>query len=361
MAMGQSRFPLAFREAVSLAPYTTLGIGGAARFFAEAETEPQVREALEFAEARGLPLFILGGGSNLVVSDAGFNGLVVRIAMRGIKHGRDGVVTAAAGEEWDSFVHHCVALNLAGVECLSGIPGSVGGTPVQNVGAYGREAGDVIVGVRVLDRSTMRVSALAPEECGFAYRTSIFNSSQRERYVVLAVTFALWPGGRSKITYPELLRHFGERQDPPTLIEMREAVMNIRRSKSMIIRPDDPDSKSAGSFFKNPFVPRAVALKAEEAARHRNTLKREEIMPQYPAPDGTVKLSAAWLIEHSGFAKGYSCGRVGISGHHALALINRGGATAKELMDLMRGIQDAVQAAFGVGLTPEPVFVGFDS
>lgn len=357
--MKQSHFPLVIREHVPLAPYTTLGLGGPARFFAEAGTEAHVMEALEFARIRGLPSFILGGGSNIVVSDDGFDGLVVRIAVLGIRRKRCGTVTAAAGEEWDQFVRWCVEHDLAGIECLSGIPGSVGGTPVQNVGAYGQEAGEVIHAVRVLDRAKQKVVELSNEQCGFAYRTSVFSTTKPQGFVVLAVSYALYPGGAPRITYPDLRRHFAERSSPPSLTEVRDAVLKIRKSKSMVLRPEDPDSKSAGSFFKNPFVSSITALRAEETARHLGTLKRDEVMPRYPMPDGRIKLSAAWLIEHAGFSKGYSRGCVGVSSRHALALINRGGATAQELLDLARDIQKAVHSRFDIRLTPEPVLVGF--
>jgi UDP-N-acetylmuramate dehydrogenase len=358
--MEQSRFPLVFQEHVALAPYTSLGIGGPARYFAEAETEFHVIEALEFAEARRLPVFILGGGSNLVVSDAGYSGLILRIALRGISHRQDGIVAAAAGEDWDLFVHFCVTQNLAGIECLSGIPGTVGATPVQNVGAYGQEAGAAIISVKVWDRRRQKVVRLVSKECGFAYRTSVFNTSERQRYIILEVKYELRPGGRPLLSYPDLAGQFADQPMPPSLVAVRNAVLDIRRSKSMIVRPEDPDSRSAGSFFRNPFVPAAIAIRAEETARRGNTLNKGAIMPQYPAPDGTIKLSAAWLIEHAGFAKGYSCGRVGISSRQALALINRGGATAEELLNLMRDIQSAVRSAFGIDLVPEPEFVGFD-
>lgn len=358
--MKQSHFPLVVREQVPLAPYTTLGVGGAARFLADAETEAQAIEALEFAEARNLQVFILGGGSNIVVSDAGFDGIVLRIALRGIRQKSSGAIVAAAGEEWDPFVRRCVEQGLGGIECLSGIPGTVGGTPVQNVGAYGQEVGEVVAAVRVLDRTTKLVTELSNQECGFTYRTSIFNTSNLERYIVLSVSYALHPGGEPRVAYPDLSRYFADRRDPPSLAEVREAVLSIRDRKSMLIRAGDPDAKSAGSFFKNPLVPPLRAAKAEEAARRGGTLNKDEVMPQYPMPDRMVKLSAAWLIEHAGFTKGYSRGSVGLSSKHTLALINRGGATARELLDLMRDIQSAVRASFGVELTPEPVFIGFD-
>jgi UDP-N-acetylmuramate dehydrogenase len=357
--MKQPLFPVSIREHVPLAPYTTLEVGGPARFFAEAGNESQVVEALEFAEARNLPVFVLGGGSNIVVADAGFDGLVLRVMLRGIKQRGADVVTAAAGEDWDGLVRWCVEHDLAGIECLSGIPGSVGGTPVQNVGAYGQEVGEVILSVRALDRRSLQLVNLVSLECGFAYRTSIFNSARKASHVVLAVTFALRAGGPSAIKYPDLKIHFADRRDPPDLKAVREAVLDIRRGKSMVLQKDDPNSKSAGSFFKNPVVTAETARQAEEAARRRGTLNTSGIMPQYPTPDGNVKLSAAWLIEHAGIAKGYSRGPVGVSSRHTLALINRGGATARDLLGLMQEIQSAVQSAFGVALLPEPVFVGF--
>jgi UDP-N-acetylmuramate dehydrogenase len=357
--MNQPLFPVSIREHVPLAPYTTLEVGGPARFFAEAGNESQVIEALDFAAARSLPVFVLGGGSNIVVADAGFDGLVLRVVLHGIRQRSEDVVTAAAGEDWDGLVRWCVERNLAGIECLSGIPGSVGATPVQNVGAYGQEVGEVILSVRALDRQTRQIVSLNNFECGFAYRTSIFSGPRKESYVVLSVTFALHAGGAPAIRYPDLRLYFANRHNPPDLAGVREAVLNIRRDKSMVLRKDDPDAKSAGSFFKNPVVAAETARQAEEAARRRGTLKTGGIMPQYPTADGNVKLSAAWLIEHAGIAKGYSRGPVGVSSRHSLALINRGGATAGDLLGLMQEIQSAVQSVFGVALDPEPVFVGF--
>jgi len=359
--MRQSAFPVAVQENVKLAPYTTLAIGGEARFFAEVADESQVANALNFAEARSLPVFVLGGGSNLVVADTGFPGIIIRIALRGVKTKKSGIIEAAAGEDWDAFVCRCVEHGLAGIECLSGIPGTVGGAPVQNVGAYGQEAAESIVAVRALDRNTKQPVELSNKDCAFAYRTSIFNSSAKDRYIILAVSYHLHAGAPPRIQYPDLMRHFADRTPAPGIAEVRDAVMQIRAQKSMIIRQDDPNAKSAGSFFKNPLVPAPIAGQAEEAARLRGTLGKGEIMPRYPMADGSVKLSAAWLIEHAGFRKGYSRGRVAISNRHALALINLGGATAEELLGLMHDIQSGVQGMFGIQLVPEPVFVGFES
>lgn len=358
--MKQSPSPLIVRENVPLAPFTTLGIGGPARFLLEAQTEAQVMDALELAAARSLPAFVLGGGSNILVSDAGFPGIVIKIALRGIEQTDGGLIVAAAGEDWDPFVRRCVGQELAGIECLSGIPGTVGGTPVQNVGAYGQEVSEVIVSVRVLDRRTRHVAELSNEECGFAYRKSIFNTSHREHYVVLSVSYALQAGGVPRIAHPDVVRCFAGRTDRPSLAAVREAVLRIRESKSMVARPGDPDVKSAGSFFKNPVVPAAMAANIEEAARRHGLLQEREAMPRQPMPGSMVKLPAAWLVEHAGFAKGYSRGHVGLSSKHALALINRGGATAQELLDLVRDIQTAVRTLFDVELVPEPIFVGFE-
>ncbi|MEQ1923543.1 MAG: UDP-N-acetylmuramate dehydrogenase, partial [Pyrinomonadaceae bacterium] len=274
------------KENVKLAPLTTLQVGGNARYFVTAETEDAVIDALGYAEEKGLPVFILGGGSNVLISDDGFHGLVLNIALAGVTEfeEKDGTryVTAQAGEDWDGFVAFCVENNLAGVECLSGIPGFVGGTPVQNVGAYGQEVAESIVSVRCYDRQQKELVPLTNADCGFSYRKSIFNSTHRNRYVVLSVTFALQKGGSPKVVYKDLIEHFGERQ--PTLAEVREAVLNIRRSKSMVIDAADPNSRSAGSFFKNPIVSheKLAGLQAEMGS-----------IPNFPFGDA-VKIPAAW-------------------------------------------------------------------
>ncbi len=335
---------------VSLAPFTTLGIGGAARFFVEAASESELIAATEFAEQRDLPVFILGGGSNVLVSDEGFPGLVVRVAIKGIEWHE--TVTVGAGEDWDGFVRQCVERNLAGVECLSGIPGLVGGTPVQNVGAYGQEVSETIVHVRVFDRQTKQIVELSNAECGFRYRTSIFNSTERNRYVVLAVTYSLKQNGEPALRYPDVKNFFAGRSGEPTLAEVRNAVIEIRSRKGMVIVPDDPDCRSAGSFFKNPVISAEAFAKLEAAAGERP--------PSFPAGDGYVKVPAAWLIERAGFARGYAKGGAGISSKHTLAIINRGNATAQEVLDLVAEIQASVLAEFDVALLPEPVFVGFN-
>lgn len=357
------------QENIPLAPLTTLGIGGLARFFVEASSESELIAAIEFAEQRDLPVFILGGGSNVLVSDEGFPGLVIRVAIKGISGsvGWDRLITcptdenqskwteeitAGAGEEWDDLVRQCVERNLAGVECLSGIPGLVGGTPVQNVGAYGQEVSETITLVRAFDRQTKQIVELSNAECGFRYRASIFNSSERNRYVVLAVSFALKANGKPALRYPDVKNFFAGKTDPPTLAEVRQAVIEIRSRKGMVIVPDDPDCRSAGSFFKNPIISTEAFAKLEAAAGERP--------PSFPAADGYVKVPAAWLIERAGFQRGYAKGRAGISSKHTLAIINRGNATANEVLDLVNEIQARVAERFGVELKPEPVFVGFD-
>ena len=265
---------------------TTLKIGGPARYFVRAVTETDVFEAFEFAKGKGIDVFVLGGGSNILVSDSGFDGLVLQIALAGRRSQSSNgfaVVTAQAGEDWDGLVQFCVSEKLAGIECLSGIPGFVGGTPVQNVGAYGQEVSESILSVRCFDRSSSRIVELENADCGFAYRTSVFNATDRDRYVVLAVTYRLRPNGIPKIVYKDLADHFSGRQ--PTLQETREAVLKIRRTKSMVIDPTDPNSQSAGSFFKNPIVSNE---KYEEIRAHFNGP-----VPKFPADAENVQIPAA--------------------------------------------------------------------
>ncbi len=352
---------LQIRENVPLADFTTLGVGGPARYFTEVTDESRLPEFLEFAGARSLPVLVLGGGSNLLVADSGFPGLVLRMRVRGVHPLEDegDVISVAAGEEWDAFVRNCVSQKLGGVECLSGIPGTVGATPVQNVGAYGQEVSEVIVSVRVLDREMLAIRELSNSDCGFSYRRSIFNSTHRGRYIVLRVTYVLRPHSRPRLTYPDLQRYFGERRDLPSLSEVRDAVLKIRTSKAMVITPGDPDCRSAGSFFKNPIVTQAVATVVEKNARRSKRLSAAEELPRFSAEDGKVKLPAAWLIEHAGFHKGFSRGPVGLSSRHTLALVNLGGASARDILALMKEIQARVAEHFGIELEPEPEFVGF--
>jgi UDP-N-acetylmuramate dehydrogenase len=341
------------REQVPLAPLTTLDVGGPARFFAEAHCEAEVIEAVEFARARQLPMFVLGGGSNLVVADAGFSGLVLKVGIDEVSQSAAGdrvLFTAGAGCDWDSLVAQAVEANCAGLECLSGIPGTVGGTPIQNVGAYGQEVSQTIAEVRALDLDAMRVVTLDHRDCGFAYRASIFNTTARGRYIVLSVSFALRAGGKPTLRYPDLQGFFAAQTTEPTMAEVRNAVREIRHRKAMLIVAGEEDARSAGSFFKNPILPQTFV---DELA------SRGWQLPTYPARDGFRKVSAAWLVEHAGFAKGYTRGSAGISRKHALAIVNRGGATAAEIIALKDEIQARVFAEFGIQLEPEPVFVGF--
>jgi len=347
------------QENIPLAPLTTIKIGGPARYFVEAGTVGEVQEAAVFARSRDLPLFALGGGSNLVIADAGWQGLVLKIAIRGIDR-RSGdeagkaLFDAGAGESWDKFVSRTVMARCAGVECLSGIPGSVGGTPVQNVGAYGQEVADTIASVLVFDLKDGQVRELCPEACGFSYRASIFNTSERGRFVVLRVTYALTPDGEPRIAYDDLKRHFEGWESRPNLAETREAVRHIRARKGMLIIPGDPDSQSAGSFFKNP-----VLSEEQHEDLKQRAAARGLTVPSYPALETRKKVSAAWLVERSGFAKGFGSERVGIATRHALAIVNRGGATAAEVIALKEQIQQRVEAIWGIRLEPEPVMVGF--
>src|SRR5579863_1798804 len=348
------------QENIPLAPLTTFRLGGPARFFVEAQSAGEVQEAVAFATSNSHHLFVLGGGSNLVVADSGWPGLVLKVAIPGIDrragHNDEGRVLfdVGAGESWDRFVSHAVIAKCAGIECLSGIPGSVGGTPVQNVGAYGQEVSETIESVEVFDLKDGQVRELCREACGFAYRSSIFNTTERGRFVILRVTYALTPGGEPHIGYADLKRYVEGRASAPSLVETRDAVRQIRARKGMLIVEGDPDCHSAGSFFKNPIV-------SEE--QHRDLEKRaaakDLTLPSYPALDRRKKISAAWLVEHSGFHRGFIEGRVGISTKHSLAIINRGSASAAEVLALKDTIQMQVDQVWGVKLEPEPVMVGF--
>ena len=345
---------------IPLAPLTTFHLGGPARFFVEAKSVAEVEEAVALAQTKTLALFVLGGGSNLVVADSGWPGLVLKVAIPGIDqrpgHDDEGHVLfdVGAGESWDRFVSHTVVARSAGVECLSGIPGSVGGTPVQNVGAYGQEVSQTIESVEVFDRKDGQVRELCREACGFTYRSSIFNTSERDRFIILRITYALTPGGEAYIGYADLKKHFEGRETLPNLAETREAVRHIRSRKGMLIVPGDPDCQSAGSFFKNPVL---------SESQHEDLAKRAAAkglhLPSYPALETSKKVSAAWLVEKSGFARGYGFGHVGISSKHALAIVNRGGATANEVLALKDQIQQRVKELWDVTLEPEPVMVGF--
>jgi UDP-N-acetylmuramate dehydrogenase len=346
------------RHDIPFSELTTLRLGGLARRLIDAGTED---DAVEAVAGAGDPLFVMSGGSNLVVADEGVDGPVIRIANAGISFSADGDTMraeVAAGEPWDNVVARCVSEGLAGIECLSGIPGSTGATPIQNVGAYGQEVSTTISSVRVYDREGGKVVELPPSQCGFAYRTSAFKHS--DKHVVLAVTFELERAQTARpVQYAELARTLDvELGDRAPLAEVREAVLALRRRKGMVIDPDDPDSVSAGSFFVNPILSRE-----EFGALERRTvdqLGEGTEPPRWPEAEGRMKTSAAWLIERAGFHRGYGQGRVGVSNKHTLALVNRGGGTTKELLSLARELRDGVRDRFGVTLRPEPTLVGVE-
>jgi UDP-N-acetylmuramate dehydrogenase len=354
-----------------LAPYTTLGLGGPAKSFVTASSESELLSAVRGADAAGEPVLILGGGSNLVIGDDGFPGTVVRVATRGISYDRSGEharggalvhsgapvrVSVAAGENWDDVVAATIGEGLAGLECLSGIPGRAGSTPIQNVGAYGQEVAEAITTVRVLDRENGSVRTLPNASVDFAYRTSMFKRSSG-RHVVLDVVFELHDEKLSRpVRYAELAAELGvPAGERVPCADVRAAVLTIRGRKGMVISPDDPDSRSAGSFFTNPVLNADQLARVESAAQARSLGP----VPRFDAGNGLVKVPAAWLIERSGFAKGYGApGPVHVSTKHTLALVNGGTATTADLLALAREIVAGVRAAFGVSLEPEPVMVG---
>ncbi|WP_219825600.1 UDP-N-acetylmuramate dehydrogenase [Nonomuraea typhae] len=337
-----------------LAPYTTLGLGGPARDFAVAETAEQIVSLVAEADRDGVPTLVLGGGSNLVLSDEGFDGLVVRVASAGVRAERDGdqmVLTVEAGEDWDALVSRAVGEGWSGVECLSGVPGLVGSTPIQNVGAYGQDVSQTIRCVRAYDRRTRQVVDIEARRCGFSYRDSAFKRDP-SRHVVLGVTYALELSGLSgPVAYKELAARLdvpmGERVG---LADVRAAVLALRKGKGMVLDPADPDTRSAGSFFTNPILTPDQAADLELRAPGH---------PRWEMPGGLTKVPAAWLIEQAGFAKGYRRGPARISTKHTLALTNPDGrAGAGDLLALAREVRDGVREKFGVTLVNEPVMVG---
>jgi UDP-N-acetylmuramate dehydrogenase len=337
---------------VALAPLTTLRLGGPAHRLVTAGTDDELVAAVRAARE---PRLVLAGGSNVVIADAGFPGMVVRVATRGVERSeRDGRVRldVAAGEDWDELVARTVEEGLAGFECLSGIPGSVGATPIQNVGAYGQEVSETLVSVRAHDARTDRVVDLTRAECAFAYRASRFKHADRGRFTILRVSFELRPSSQgAPVRYAELARALGvEVGQAAPLPAVREAVLRLRRGKGMVIDPADPDSVSAGSFFTNPILGPDAWADLEARAG--------ETPPAWPEPHGRTKTSAAWLIERAGFRPGYGDGPIGLSNKHTLAIVNRGGGTAAQLADFARALRDGVRERFGVTLQPEPVLVG---
>jgi UDP-N-acetylmuramate dehydrogenase len=334
-----------------LADLTTLRLGGPARAVIDATTEEHLVDAVRVADEAGDALLVVGGGSNLVVADEGVDATVVRVLTRGVTIDADAcsgaMVTVAAGEPWDAFVARAVSEGWVGVEALSGIPGSTGATPVQNVGAYGQDVSQTIASVRTYDRYDRRIRTFAAADCEFSYRHSRFKA-EPQRYVVLSVTFQLALGDLgAPIAYGELARALGVAVgDRAPSAAVREAVLGLRRGKGMVLDPDDPDTWSAGSFFTNPLLTpeQATALPADA--------------PRFGQPDGSVKTSAAWLIDHAGFAKGHGGAGVSLSTKHTLALTNRGDGTTEALLDLAREVRDGVRTAYGITLVNEPVLVG---
>ena len=344
-------------EKVSLASLTTLEVGGPARYLARSGGARELCDLLLWARKRKLPVFVLGGGSNLLVADSGFEGLVIQLeggAIRLESRGDRVLVKADAGVAWDLLVERVVAEGLGGIECLSGIPGRVGAAPIQNIGAYGQEVSETVEEVVGVDLTNGESQRWPGKRCGFGYRTSHFKGGWRGRFAVTRVDFLLPRRTHGAVRYPELRRRLGSVRDAPTpgLAEVRAAVLEVRRSKSMLIEAEDPNRRSAGSFFTNPLV-------EPELAEHVRRCATGEV-PAYPAPDGGIKLSAARLIEEAGFSRGYRLGRAALSSRHVLALVNLGGASAAELIALAAKIRTGVRAAFGVTLQPEPVFLGFD-
>jgi UDP-N-acetylmuramate dehydrogenase len=342
------------RESEPLAARTTLGIGGNARWLLHARTADEVGRAHQWSESAAVPLFVMGGGSNLVIADEGFDGLVVHVDVGGrtfTPDGADTVVTAGAGEPWDAIVSDCVGRGLAGLECLSGIPGTVGGTPIQNVGAYGQDVSGSIDRVTAYDRQTRAVVRLTGGDCGFAYRTSRFKGDDAGRFVILDVTYRVRPGSPTS-TYPDIVDYLTRAGvSSPDVADVRNAVLAVRRRKGMVIDQSDPDTRSVGSFFMNPLV--------GQADHDRVAAVAGAAPPVFAADSGRLKLPAAWLIERAGFRRGDGDGKVGISTKHTLALINRGGATARDVLRFATQIKRGVLDRFGISLRPEPVFVGF--
>jgi UDP-N-acetylmuramate dehydrogenase len=332
-----------------------MGLGGTTRWFVHARFDHDVREAWAWARERNVPLRVLGGGSNVVTDDtAELDGLTLHIDTRGIdwRETADAVeVTVAAGELWDDVVRCAVAREWAGIECLSGIPGRTGATPIQNVGAYGQEVSDTITAVHAIDRASGDTISLSNDRCGFEYRDSRFKSGEPNRWIVLGVTFRLRPMGAPTIKYDELAKHLASRRlTTPRVSDVRESVIDIRRGKSMVIDAADPNRRSCGSFFMNPIV---APDHAERVAARVNGA-----MPRWQQPDGRVKLSAAWLIERAGFTKGESAGPVGLSTRHTLAIVCHDRARARDVVAFARRIRDGVAERFDVRLTPEPVLWG---
>ena len=354
--------PLVFSLNVPLAPMTTLKVGGPAKYFAEIRTEEEVQEAFRFAREKNLPVFVLGGGSNIVIADAGFPGLVLRNELKGFREEgeADGkvLVAAASGEDWDALVVYAVDRNLAGIENMSGVPGTVGSAPVQNVACYGQSVSEVIREVRGVDMRTGERKIWNNEECRFRYRDSRFRSEEPGRYFVTEVAVALVPGGKVNLSsYQDVAKYAEGLDHVPSLAEVRQAILIIRARKGMTVLPEHEVFQSVGSFFKNPAVSRELFEKT------RIKIETEG----GPGCGGNwfweqgdrVKMAAACLLERSGFPRGKAAGKVGISPKHSLAVVNLGGATAAEVAAFVKSVRAAVREKFGVELEPEAEAVGF--
>jgi len=348
-------------ENIPLKQHCSLELGGPARYFVDVSQKIALFEALRWAERKRLKIAVLGSGTNLIVADQGFDGLVIKMSIRGVELRRnEGFVelTAAAGEPWDPLVELSVQKGIAGIECLSGIPGLAGSTVVQNIGAYGQEVSQTVTRVSVFNRETKKEEELNPEACGFAYRDSCIKRHPDSR-IVLSVVYRLFPGGPPTLSYPDVQRELAVANTVPSLRQVRETVQNLRRTKSMIYAKGDQNHRSVGSFFCNPVVSlrefNAITRRAIDFAN----VQRDEEIPKYPVGQNRVKLSAAWLIESAGFSRGFRKGNVGISTNHALALVHHGGGSTSELIELAKSIRQAVVSRFGVLLQPEPTLLGF--
>ena len=335
---------------VALAPLTSLELGGPAKYFVRVRDEATLVQALRWSADREAPFAILAGGTNLIVPDEGYEGLVVHMSIDSLDFHEGGTVTAGAGVAWEKVVDGAVARSWAGLECLAGIPGSAGATPIQNVGAYGAEIAEAITRVRVIRCDTLEPEELAPKDCGFGYRDSSFKR-EPGRFIVSAVDFALRPNGPGTVRYAELASKIGP---DPTLAEIRRAVLELRRQKSMLVEPGDPNRRSVGSFFLNPLVSSADADRLVEQALADDLVSRADEVPRYPTEGPEVKLAAGWLIEKAGVAKGSRRGAIGVSSKHALALVHHGGGTTTELLAFADEIRARVLDRFGVTLEREP-------
>ena len=347
-------------ENIPLKDYTTIGTGGSARYFLECASDDELRQALSFAKTRNLDVFILGGGSNLLASDEGYPGLVIKVATENVSIKTDGTVVASAGVNWSSLVTECCRRGLAGIETLAGIPGLVGATPIQNVGAYGQEVANVITEVHAIEKSTLRSTTFSNQDCNFGYRNSRFKADDCNKFIITSVVFKLSPSERHAPSYEELRRALdadprwktGSREEQ--ILLAREHVLNIRKSKGMVLDPNDPDTRSVGSFFINPVVSTVVK---ESIARIASSESSKRPFVAHPTGTDHWKISAAWLIESAGIKKGQSLGRARVSSKHVLALTNPGQATTREILDLAHFITKTVEERYGIRLEREPTLL----